>query len=142
LPCDPLPPPPRPQGTYVAAARHGDLVLTAGMTPRVEGALQYVGQVGGEVSVAEGRTAAGIAAANAVAAVADLVGSLDRVTALRMTVFVNAVPGFTRHSAVADGASDRLRQLLGERGSVVRSAVGVSSLPGGAPVEVELTCRH
>ena len=62
--------------------------------------------------------------------------------ALRLTVFVNAVEEFTQHSAVADGASERLVELLGERGVVVRTAVGVASLPGGACLEVELTCTR
>jgi enamine deaminase RidA (YjgF/YER057c/UK114 family) len=116
-------------------------VFTAGMTPRVDGILQYVGRVGETVPVEEARLAAGIAAANALAAVAAEVGSLDAVErAIRLTVFVNAVPDFTGHPAVADGASDRLVELLGDRGVVSRSAVGVASLPGGACVEVELTC--
>jgi enamine deaminase RidA (YjgF/YER057c/UK114 family) len=111
------------------------------MTPRVEGVLQYVGRVGDAVTPDEARTAAGLAAANALAAVAAEVGSLDAVErAMRLTVFINAVPDFTGHPAVADGASDRLVELLGERGVVVRSAVGVASLPGGACVVVVLTC--
>lgn len=138
-----LPTAPAPQGRYVAATSTEQLVLTAGMTPRVEGVLQHVGRVGREVTLAEARAAAAIAVTNAVAAASAEVGSLDGIgRALRLTVFVNAVDGFTQHSAVADGASDRLVELLGERGAVVRSAVGVASLPGGACVEVELTCAR
>jgi len=71
------------------------------------------------------------------------VGSLGGIgRALRLSVFVNATDGFTEHSRVADGASDRLVELLGERGVVVRTAVGVASLPGGACLEVELTCTR
>jgi enamine deaminase RidA (YjgF/YER057c/UK114 family) len=118
--------------------------MTAGMTPRVDGVLRYAGRLGDTITLDEGREAAAIAASNAVAAIVDLLGSADAVSqALRMTVYVNAVDGFTDHSLVADGASARLRELLGEhRGSVVRSAVGVASLPGGACVEVELTCQR
>jgi len=117
--------------------------MTAGMTPRVEGRLLHLGQVGAEVSLEDARTAVAIATSNAVSAVAALVGSTDGIgQALRLTVYVNAVQGFTGHSQVADAASARLAELLGERGSVVRSAVGVSSLPGGACVEVELTCSR
>lgn len=117
--------------------------MTAGMTPRVDGRLCHVGQVGAEVGLDDARAAAAIAVSNAVAAIAELLGSADAIRrALRMTVYVNAVPGFTEHSKVADGASARLLTLLGERGSVVRSAVGVSSLPGGSCVEVELTCAR
>lgn len=138
-----LPSTPRPQGRYVPATATETLVLTAGMTPRIEGRLQHTGSVGDQVSVAQAREAAGIAVANALAAAVAVVGSLDGIDrALRLTVFVNAVPGFTEHSQVADGASDRLVELLGERGVVVRSAVGVASLPGGACVEVELTCAR
>jgi len=136
-----LPSRPVPQGRYVPAVAAGGLVVTAGMTPRVEGVLQYVGRVGEAVSPEDARVAAGIAVANAVSAVAAEVGSLDHVErALRLTVFVNATPDFTGHPGVADGASDRLVELLGDRGVVARSAVGVASLPGGACVEVELTC--
>lgn len=136
-----LPPPPRPQGRYVPALHEGQLVMTAGMTPRVDGVLQFTGKVGRDVSIEDARQAAGIAASNAVAAAVEAVGSIDRIRrALRLTVFVNASEDFTSHPEVANGASDALADLLGERGVVVRSAVGVASLPGGACVEVELTC--
>ena len=136
-----LPRPPAAQGTYVPAVVYGNLVLSAGMTPRVEGALAYVGRVGREVSVEEGRVAAGIAVANAVSAMQHVLGSIDAVErCVRLTVFVAADSDFAEHSAVADGASARLMQIFGERGHAVRSAIGVSSLPGNACVEVELTC--
>ena len=138
-----LPTSPTPQGRYVAATATDHLVLTAGMTPRVEGVMQYAGKVGREVTLEQARAAAAIAVSNAVAAAGAAVGSVDDLgRALRLTVYVNAVEGFTQHSAVADGASDRLVELLGDRGVVVRSAVGVASLPGGACLEVELTCTR
>lgn len=138
-----LPTPPLAQGSYRPAVATDSLLMTAGMTPRVRGVLQYVGRVGAEVNVRDAQTAAGIAAANAVSALAELLGSAETIgQALRMTVYVNAAADFTEHTLVADGASRRLSELLGERGSVVRSAVGVSSLPGGACVEVELTCSR
>ncbi|NPC96843.1 RidA family protein [Nocardioides sp. zg-DK7169] len=136
-----MPPPPRAQGSYRPAVRHADLVMTAGMTPRVDGRLRHVGRLGAEIDVEEGRAAAAIAAGNALAAAAAAAGSLDELgRVLRMTVYVSAVDGFTEHTRVADGASERLAALVGDRGAAVRSAVGVASLPGGACVEVELTC--
>ena len=140
----PLPSVPRPQGRYVPALASGSLVLTAGMTPRVDGRLAYVGRVGDEVTLEDARSAAAIAVSNAVSAAVSVVGSRDALRrAIRLIVFVNAVDGFTQHPKVADGASDRLVELLGpEAGSAVRSAVGVASLPGGACVEVELTCER
>ncbi len=142
-PAAPLPGAPTPQGRYVAATATDRLVMTAGMTPRVNGVLRYTGRVGAEVTLEEARAAAAIAVSNAVAAACAEVGSLAGIgRALRLTVFVNAVDGFTQHSAVADGASDRLVELLDDRGVVVRTAVGVASLPGGACLEVELTCSR
>lgn len=143
-PPDDLPPAPRPQGGYRTAVADSTLVMTAGMTPRVDGRLRHVGRVGGAVGVEEGSAAAAIAAGNAVAAMVDLLGSSEAIgRALRMTVYVNADADFTDHSRVADGASARLVQLLGEeRGAVVRTAVGVASLPGGACVELDLTCTR
>ncbi len=139
-----LPAAPRPQGRYRPALPHERLVVTAGMTPRVDGRLMAVGKVGREVSVDRAIAAAELAARNAVAAAAEVVGSLDAITSvLRMTVYVNATDDFTQHSQVADGASSALVELVGDaRGAPVRSAVGVASLPGGACVEVELTCTR
>jgi enamine deaminase RidA (YjgF/YER057c/UK114 family) len=143
-----LPRPPAPQGGYVPAVVHeqlpdraAGLVVTAGMTPRVDGVVRHPGQVGADVTVEQAQEAAAIAAGNALAAAVAALAEeqrFDRV--LRMTVYVSAAPGFEQHTAVADGASARLRELLGERGSAARAAVGVTSLPGGACVELELTC--
>lgn len=142
-----LPTPPRPQGGYVPAVVHqvlgtfGGLVMTAGMTPRIDGTLRHRGQVGRDVDLATAQAAASIAVANALAAAVASLGPdrrFDRV--LRLTVYVNAEPDFDQHTAVADGASSRLRELLGQDGDAARAAVGVTSLPGGACVEVELTC--
>ena len=127
-----------PQGAYVPAVVHGGLAWTAGMTPRRYGDLVVQGVVGRDVDIAAAREAAGLAADNAVTALVEAVGLAGIDRALKMTVFIAAVEGFTAHSAVADGASSALRERLGERGAVARSAVGVRTLPSGAPVEVEL----
>ncbi|SFL32388.1 RidA family protein [Geodermatophilus ruber] len=129
-----------PQGAYVPAVVHGGLVWTAGMTPRRDGRLTVRGVVGADVDLAAAREAAALAAGNTLLAVAEALGSLDAVArCVRMTVFIAAVDGFTEHAAVADAASAVLRERLGERGIVARSAIGVRTLPSGAPVEVELT---
>lgn len=142
-----LPAPPRPQGGYVPATvvglpgSTGGLVMTAGMTPRVDGVLRHRGRVGRDLDLTTAQAAASVAVENALAAALAELGPnrrLDR--ALRLVVYVNAEPAFEQHTAVADGASVRLRDLLGERGDAARSAVGVTSLPGGASVELELTC--
>jgi enamine deaminase RidA (YjgF/YER057c/UK114 family) len=117
------------------------VLVTAGMTPRVEGVLVHSGQVGTDVTVEDAQAAAAIAVANALSAAVAELGEESRLAqVLHLAVYVNAAPGFTQHTAVADGASARLRELIGTRGAASRAAVGVTSLPGGACVEVVLTC--
>ena len=139
-----LPASPVPQGRYAAAVLVGGLAYSAGMTPRRDGVLTVVGLVGADVDVPTATEAAGLAATNALVAVAEAAGGLDRIErCVRMTVYIACAEGFTALSAVADGASavlaERLGPRLGTAASPVRAAVGVRALPGGAPVEVELT---
>ncbi|HKM24698.1 MAG TPA: RidA family protein, partial [Corynebacterium sp.] len=78
------------------------------------------------------------AALNALAAVDDLVG-IDNVTrVLKIVGFVASSDGFTGQPAVVNGASNLMGEIFGEAGAHVRSAVGVSELPLGSPVEIEL----
>jgi hypothetical protein len=140
-----LPAVPPPQGAYAPAAWQphvpcSSLIVSAGMTPRRDGVLTVTGVVGREVDVATATGAAALAALNALAAVADAAGGLENMRALlRVSVFVACVDGFTELSAVADGASAALTRALPQLGEHARSAIGVRALPGGAPVEVELT---
>jgi enamine deaminase RidA (YjgF/YER057c/UK114 family) len=128
-------------GQYRPATRHGELVFTAGMTPRRDGQLVTRGVVGRDLDLNAARAAAGIAAANALSASAAAAAGIENIERLlRLTVYVAAAPGFEQLTAVADGASEALSKLLGnaERAAVARAAIGVQSLPDGAPVEVEL----
>jgi len=96
-----------------------------------------VGQVGREVSVEEGRAGARLCALNVLAQAKAFLGDLDRVRRVcQVQGFVNAAPGFTQHPAVMNGDSDVLVEVFGEAGRHARFAVGVSSLPAGAAVEV------
>lgn len=131
---------PLPRGEYVAAKRYGDLAMSAGMTPRVDGELVVTGSVGETVTVERAARAARLATENALTALADTLGGIHHITdCLRMTVYIACGPDFTAHSAVADGASAEILSRLGASFLPSRAAVGVSSLPGGSPVEVELT---
>ncbi|PNG94160.1 RidA family protein [Streptomyces malaysiensis] len=132
---------PRPQGDYRAAVVDGGLAMSAGMTPRVDGRLTVTGVVGLDVALSAAQEAAGLAARNAITAIAvELGGAPGRIRRLlRMTVYVACADGFHELSKVADGASAGLRAVLPDTALPVRSAIGVRSLPGGAPVEVELT---
>ena len=128
-----------PLAAYVPAVTSGSFVLTAGQLPLRDGSLMAVGRVGEQVSVEVAAGCARQCALNAVAAVRAEVGDLDRVRrVVKVTGFVACGPEFTEHPAVVNGASTVLGEIFGAGGGHARSAVGVSSLPLGAPVEVEV----
>lgn len=128
-----------PAGSYVPALRHGNLVYTSGQIPAVGGELQAVGKVGAEVSADEAQACAQTCVLNALAAVKDVVGDLDKVTqVVKVLGFVASDPAFDGQPGVINGASDLLGKAFGDKGAHARSAVGVAVLPKNVPVEVEI----
>lgn len=128
----------KPLAAYVPAVRTGDLVYTAGQLPMQDGSLTLTGKVGAEVDAEAAKGAARLCALNALAAIDALVG-IDNITrVVKVVGFVASAPGFTGQPGVINGASELLGEVFGESGAHARSAVGVSELPLGAPVEVEL----
>ena len=129
---------PSPVAAYVPAVVSQDLVFTSGQLPMKNGELLVTGKVGGEVSVDEAVACAEQCALNAIAAVKSMVGDLDRVAqVVKVVAFVASTPDFTEQHLVANGASDFLVDVLGDKGRHARSAVGMASLPLNAPVEIE-----
>lgn len=131
---------PVPQGDYVPARRSGKLIVTAGMTPRADGRLLFSGRVRRDAAPEDHREAVVLACSNALTAARSVLEDGEAFDAiLAMTVYVAAEDGFVAHSRLADFASAFLRQELGPVGACARAAVGVATLPGGAPVEIQLT---
>jgi enamine deaminase RidA (YjgF/YER057c/UK114 family) len=130
-----LPEPPAPVASYVPFVVSGNLVFTSGQIPD----LKYTGKLGAEISLENGQAAAQLCAINVIAQLkAACEGDLERVRrCVKVTVFVNAAPDFTRHPEVANGASDLFVAVFGEAGRHARSAVGAGSLPRNVAVEVE-----
>lgn len=134
-----LPIVPKPLANYVTVARSGNLLFLSGHLPVLEGKVQYVGKLGKDLGIDDGYQAAKIAALNCLASVKSEVGDLDKVRRIvRVAGFVNCTEGFTDQPKVVNGASDLLSELFGEAGRHSRSAIGVSQLPSGAAVEVEM----
>ncbi len=128
-----------PAGNYVPSVRTGNLVYLSGHLPTRPDGSRPVGRLGEDVSVEEGYEAARLCAVALIARLRSEVGSLDRVRRIvKVTGFVNAIPEFTQHPQVINGASDLLAAVFGDAGKHARAAIGVSSLPAGCPVEVEL----
>jgi enamine deaminase RidA (YjgF/YER057c/UK114 family) len=67
-------------------------------------------------------------------------GNLDRVKRIIKTLgMVNCTSEFEQHPAVINGFSELMAEVFGaDEGVGARSAVGMGSLPGNIPVEVEV----
>ena len=134
-----LPDPPEPAGAYTRATRAGALIFVAGQLPLRDGEMVYAGRIGDDLSVDEGYAASRLCALNALSILEAEAGSLDDVKQiLRLGGFVCSATGFTDQPRVVNGASDLMQAVLGEAGVHARLAVGVSELPLGAAVELEV----
>lgn len=137
-----LPQPVTPLASYVPALRTGDFVFTSGQVPMVNGAMLFSGITGANVSLEQAKACAELCVLNCLAAVKSVTGSLEKIEQIvKLSVFVASTSEFTDQPLVANGASDLLIQLFGEKGKHTRCAVGVSSLPKNAPVEIEMIVK-
>lgn len=137
-----LPPVPKPVAAYIPARKVGNLVFVSGQGPAAEGEFVHVGKVGVNKTVQEGYEAAKICALNCLAAVKDLVGSLDKVEEIiQVRGFVNCATDFGEQPEVINGASELLQEIFGDQGKHARAALGTSSLPRDITVEVEMVVR-
>lgn len=128
----------KPVAAYVPAVRTGNLLFISGQIPIRDGRLLAQGRVPGEVSLEQARECAVQCTLNALAALKAEAGSLDRVArVVRLGCFVACEPGFHEQPKVANGASELLQEIFGERGRHARAAVGSVDLPLGVPVEIE-----
>ncbi|MGC2199431.1 MAG: RidA family protein [Stellaceae bacterium] len=130
-----------PIGNYVHAKRVGNLLYLSGKGPPdgADGKMPR-GKLGAGMSIDDGYRHARQVGLVLIAAMKDaLGGDLDRVEDIvKVLGMVNAAPGFEDHPKVVNGCSDLFVEVFGERGRHARSAVGMSSLPGGIPVEIEV----
>jgi enamine deaminase RidA (YjgF/YER057c/UK114 family) len=135
-----LPAPRVTKSKYIRNVLHGGVLYVSGQLPYDHEDIKITGIVGNGVSVEDAQDAARLCALNALSAISHELDGLDRVhQVLRMTGYVASASEFAEHSVVVDVASAVLLEVLGERGRHARSAIGVSSLPRNAPVEIELT---
>ena len=134
-----LPDVPASIANYVPAVRSGQLVFLAGQIPRGTDGKYLSGKVGRDYTEAQAADAARTCAVQLLAVLKAELGDLGKVKRIvRVGGFVNCTEDFTTQSKVVNGASDLLVAVFGEAGKHARAAVGVNSLPAGAPVEIEL----
>ena len=128
-----------PAANYVPFTMSGKLILVSGQLPIRDGTVAYQGRLGDGISLEDGQAAAALCALNLLAQAKNARGGdlhqLKR--CLKLGGFVACTPDFADHPKVINGASDLIAEAMGEAGQHARFAVGASSLPLGASVEVE-----
>ena len=129
-----------PGARYAAVVVHDGLAHVSGQLPREGDRVVVAGKLGRDVDIAAAQKGARIALLRGLAALRDELGDLGRVRQiLKLTVYVNSTDDFVDHSAVADGASTLIYDLLGpESGKHARTSVGVAQLPRNGAVELDL----
>ena len=138
-----LPPAPQPRGSYAPyhafeTAGHR-WVAISGQTSRVNGtAITGICEVGCDLELPRAATA--VAMLNSLAALRLASGgALSRVQSIvRLRGFVHATADFGGHTRVLDMASELLMIAFPQHALPARSALGVSSLPDGTWVELEI----
>ncbi|MBN9334591.1 RidA family protein [Devosia sp.] len=133
-----LPAPKAPVASYVPVTRSGNLLYVSGQISSGEGGV-VGGRLGDTMNVQQGGNAAELAAINVLSQIVHSAGvPLSEIKkVLKLTVLVCSDPEFTEQHLVANGASNLIVGVLGDKGKHARAAFGVTSLPLGAAVEID-----
>ena len=135
-----LPPAPKPMAKYKTALLVGGLLYVSGHGPaRLGDGAPITGRVGADLTTEQGKASARAVGLNILSTVRTALGSLDKVKRLIKTLgMVNSTIDFKDHPQVINGFSELMAEVVGEDAGVgARSAVGMGSLPGNIPVEIE-----
>lgn len=128
-----------PAGSYLPYLNVDNLIFMSGQTPKLDGKVVYKGILGKDASIEDGQKAAEICILNSLSQLSHLInGNFSKLQQIvKLTVYNKAAPEFEGHAKVANGASDLLIKIFGEKGKHTRCAVGCSSLPSGSLVEID-----
>jgi enamine deaminase RidA (YjgF/YER057c/UK114 family) len=135
-----MPSAPEPLGAYTETVLSGNLLFITGTIPIINGKPEYVGVLGKDLNFSDGVNAVRLAGLNALAAARQHLGSLDRVARVLKTevYLVTTEELVARQPKIADGVSNLLLEIFGNKGFSVRKIMGVSSIPLHVPLMVEL----
>jgi len=130
-----LPHPKPPVANYISCKFVGELLFVSG---RVS---ELVGEVGSDVHEEEAK----IAARDTVLLILSIVREeidLNKISGIvKLQGFIRSSSGFTRQPYVLDGASELLIELWGDKGRHARTATGVSQLPFGATLQLDMVMQ-
>ncbi|MGA7929597.1 MAG: RidA family protein [Candidatus Sulfotelmatobacter sp.] len=127
-----------PVAAFVPYLRSGNLLFSSGHIAKISGK-PWVGQLGTDLTTAQGKEAARAVAIDLMGTLHAAVGDLNQIKRIvTLMVLMNSTPAFTEQHLVANGASELFGEVFGEIGMHVRSAFGVAQVPFGSCVEIEL----
>jgi enamine deaminase RidA (YjgF/YER057c/UK114 family) len=130
---------PEAAGNYIGCVKVGNLLFVGGNTGRINGKRKFEGKVGENVTLEQAYIMARECALNHLAILKAELGDLDKVERIvKVLAYINVAPGFTQLPKIANGESDLLVNLWGDRGQHARAAIGVASLGSNAAVETEI----
>jgi enamine deaminase RidA (YjgF/YER057c/UK114 family) len=133
-----LPPAPKPMGVYKPLLIDGKHLYVSGHGPLQNDGTLIVGKIGEELDIEEGKMAAQQVGLTILSTIVTNLGSLDKVKrVIKVLGMVSCSADFEKHPYVINGCSELFKKIWGEDGVGVRSAVGMGSLPGNIPVEIE-----
>jgi enamine deaminase RidA (YjgF/YER057c/UK114 family) len=136
-----LPPLTAPVAAFVPYVRSGNLLYVSGHIAKIDGK-PWVGKLGRELTTDQGKNAARSVAIDLLGTLHAAVGDLERVArVVKLTVLVNSDDSFTEQHLVANGASELLVEVFGERGKHARAAFGIAQIPFGSCIEIELVAE-
>jgi enamine deaminase RidA (YjgF/YER057c/UK114 family) len=130
----------KPGGAYAAVVEDRGVVQVSGMVPSLDGQVAAIGRVGADLTLEQAQHAAKISTLRCLNALRDHLGDLGRIRRVtKMTVYIQAAPGFFQLSEVSNGASEVLNTVLAPFGEHARTSVGVFALPRNAALELDMT---
>ena len=115
-----------PVGAFLPFLRSGNLIFLSGHIAKVDG-VPWVGRLGEDLTTEQGYHAARAVAIDLLGTLHAAVGNLNNIShIMKIMVLVNSTPEFIEQHLVANGASDLLAEIFGDKGSHVRAAFGVA----------------
>ena len=134
-----LPPAPKPLGVYKPGLIVGNFFYVSGHgTVKQDGSL-IIGRIGQDMTIEEGKLAAQQVGLAILATIKANLGTLNKIKrVIKVLGMVNCTADFENHPFIINGCSELFAKIWGDDNGVgVRSAVGMGSLPGNIPVEIE-----